>query len=91
MLQCVIVNGKKSTYRAATSLISQDSVLVPLLFLMFTNDLLHKIVPLIRLFAYDTKIITRIKSLHDCTMLQHDLTELKKLGFYALTAPNAKC
>ena len=59
---------------------------------MFINDLPDKIVALIKLFADDTKIFKRIKSLQDCIMLQYDLTELQNWSkTWLLRCNNTKC
>ena len=54
--QRVIVNGSQSSWKDVTSGIPQDSVLDPVLFLVFINDLPDVIEVLIKLFADDAKI-----------------------------------
>ena len=75
--QCVVVSGLKSNYEEVTSGIPQVSVIGPLLFLIFINDLPDNIVSLIKLFADDTKLFARIRTLQDCNRLQADLTRLQ--------------
>ena len=59
----------------------------PLLFLIFVNDIPAWIKSNIRMFAYDTKVWTRISILEDGEVLQNDLNNLTswsekwKLGF----------
>ena len=60
--QCVVVNGHKSNYEEVMSGIPQGSVIGPLLFLIFINDLPDNIVSLIKLFADDTKLFARIRT-----------------------------
>ena len=70
----MVINGQKSNYDEVTSGIPQGSVIGPLLFLIFINDLPDNIVSLINLFADDTKLFARIRTLQDCNRLQADLT-----------------
>ena len=58
--------------------VSQGSVLGPLLFLLFVNDLSDWISSNIRMFADDTKIWCIIKEIDDGLMLQCDLHNLVK-------------
>ncbi|KAJ3591290.1 hypothetical protein NHX12_009236 [Muraenolepis orangiensis] len=71
--QQVVVNGVKSTPMAVTSGISQGSVLVPLLFVIYINDLPEAVRSQIYLFADDTKIYRRINSDEDRKTLQAEL------------------
>ena len=54
--QRVVVNGAHSEWRDITSGIPQGSVLGPILFLIFINDLPKVIKCLIKLFADDAKL-----------------------------------
>ena len=56
----VILNSSSSTWKEVISGVPQGSVLGPLLFLMYVNDLPEWIKTNIRMFADDTKIWTRI-------------------------------
>ena len=58
--------------------VPQGSVLGPLLFLLFVNDLPDWISSNIRMFADDTKIWCIIKEIDDGLMLQSDLGNLVK-------------
>ena len=56
--QCVVLNGKKSSWQdVKRSGIPQGSILGPLLFLTYVNDLPRSISSQVFLFADDTKII----------------------------------
>ena len=76
--QKVIINGKSSEWKPVTSGIPQGSVLGPLLFVIYINDLPNSIISDIYMFADDTNIFKIITSDIDCQILQTDLNELKK-------------
>ena len=75
--QCVIVNGVHSSYVSVTSGVPQGSVLVPLLFLIYNNDLPDVVFNLDKLFADYTKLFARIRNLSDCQKLETDLFALQ--------------
>ena len=74
----VQVNGSFSSWRGVCSGVPQGSVLGPLLFLLFVNDLPDWIGTNIRLFADDAKIWKEISCLDDQQELQADLDRLRK-------------
>ena len=72
--QCVVVNGAKSKEKCVISGVPQGSVLGPVLFIIFINDLESVIQgSTMRFFADDTKISKRIASHEDHVILQEDL------------------
>ena len=75
---CVVLDGKQSQPAAVTSGVSQGTVLAPLLFLCFINDLPEKITSKIRLYADDVLLYSTINSAEDCNNLQEDLNTLNK-------------
>ena len=77
-VQQVGVNGERSAWHNVTSGIPQDSVLGPLLFVIFINDLAETVNSDPYLFADDTKIFKMIKSSDDSTRLQEGLTKLEE-------------
>ena len=76
--QRVTVNGAPSEWRNITSGIPQGSVLGPILFLIFINDLPKAIKCLIKLYADDAKLYQIIKSVHDRSELQVDVGKSKE-------------
>jgi ribonucleases P/MRP protein subunit RPP40 len=71
--QQVTVDGKVSTEVAVTSGVPQGSVLGPLLFIIFINDICDDISSQIRLFADDVVLYREIRSEEDRVILQSDL------------------
>ena len=73
-----VVNEQFSAWSPVISSVPQGSVLGPLLFLLYVNDLPDWIVNDIRMFADDTKIWSKISRPHDCVKLQTDLDQLHR-------------
>jgi ribonuclease P/MRP protein subunit RPP40 len=72
----VRIRGAFSDWAEVVSGVPQGSVLGPLLFLCFVNDLPDWVVSSIRMFADDTKIWTKIETAEDSQTLQRDLDKL---------------
>ena len=75
-VQQVNVNGTNSEWANITSGIPQGSVLGPILFVLYINDLPENIVSNVYMFADDTKVFKTITSPHDQHTLQNDLDYL---------------
>jgi len=56
--------------------VPQRSILGPILFLLFINDLADKISSVAKLFADDSKLYRSVRSDDDCKLLQDDLNAL---------------
>ena len=77
-IQKVIVNGSSSNWSEVTSGIPQGSVLGPLLFVIYINDLPDVVNSEAFLFADDTKLFRVIENNTDIEILQEDLTNLQE-------------
>ena len=69
-------NGQASDPVPVLSGVPQGSVLGPVLFLIFINDLPDNIRSSVRLFADNCVLYRNIHSRQDCLTLQEDLTSL---------------
>ena len=76
--QRVVVEGEESSWRPVISGVPQGSVLGPILFLIYINDLENEIGSNILKFADDTKMFRRVESQEDRHQLQSDLNKLVK-------------
>jgi hypothetical protein len=77
-VQRVTLNGKSSQWSQVTSGVPQGSVLGPVLFIVFVNDLPEETASIAQMFADDTKLFRTIKDSEDYNQLQHDIDELVK-------------
>ena len=71
--QTVVIDNEKSATVPVTSGVPQGSVLGPILFLIYINDLPDKTRSKVRLFADDTAIYLAVSNLEDAQILQQDL------------------
>jgi hypothetical protein len=76
--QRVIINGQASEYTSVVSGVPQGSVLGPILFILFINDMDEDIKGNLLKFADDTKLYTDIKDNQSANTLQDDLDKLQK-------------
>ncbi len=74
--QTVVLEGETSSEVPVTSGVPQGSVLGPLLFLLYINDLPDTIKSQVRLFADDTAVYLTLDSNLTCKSLQDDLDRL---------------
>ena len=90
--QRVIVNGKASDWKPVTSGVPEGSLLAPLLFSMFINDLPCELESGCLMYADDVKIYRKIISPADELSLQRDLDQLSAWSVrWGLTLNPAKC
>ena len=76
--QCVVIDGAKSIPRDVTSGVPQGSILGPLFFVLFIDDISEVISDgtNIALYADDTKIWRKIECWNDHNILQNDIDAL---------------
>ncbi|KAK6178413.1 hypothetical protein SNE40_013205 [Patella caerulea] len=74
--QQVKVNGEPSDWKPVTSGIPQGSVLGPVLFVIFINDLPEIVQSLVEMFADDTKIFLPIHDANSHQIIQNDIHSL---------------
>ena len=76
--QQVVLDGKSSSPAPVTSGVPQGTVLGPLLFLVYINDLPSRATSSVRLFADDCLLYRVIKGHQDAERLQADLNQLQE-------------
>ena len=90
--QRVVMDGATSDWCSVSSGVPQGSVLGPLLFLIYVNDLPDKLKSNIKLYADDAKLYREIKSVEDCQILQNDILEMEEwANIWQLTFNPLKC
>jgi hypothetical protein len=93
-LQRVTLNGASSDWLHVTSGVPQGSILGPLLFILYINDLPNCLSEntLCAIFADDTKIYRHITSHQDLTILQRDINTVNAWSkTWGLTFNQKKC
>ena len=80
--QRVVINGTHSSWTRVGWSVPQGSILGPILFLLYINDMPDVVTnSLIVMFADDAKCFKAIDSLTDCTVFQNDLDSLSVWSF----------
>ena len=74
--QQVTIEGDKSSTAKVTSGVPQETVLGPLMFLLYINDIGNDITSKIRLFADDSQLYLAISTKDDCKRQQQDLDRM---------------
>ena len=71
--QSVVIDGASSKPVSALSGVPQGTVLGPLMFLLYINDITDRVPSTLRLFADDCLLYRKIQSSHDSILLHKDL------------------
>ena len=74
--QRMVVEGKSSSWENVKSGIPQGTVLRPILFVIFMNDLTDNLTSMTKLFADDTKVYSEVNNCKDASSLQEDVETL---------------
>ena len=77
--QGVLLNGQASSWRPVLAGVPQGSILGPLLFLIYINDLPNELKSNAKLFADDTSLFTIVKDkTESANILSNNLSEISK-------------
>ena len=74
----IMVRGEYSEWVDVISGVPQGSVLGPILFLIYVNDIPETVNCSIKMFADDTTLFRTVKTIDDCNILQNDLNTLSQ-------------
>lgn len=88
-----MLNGEFSSWKPVTSGVPQGSVLGPVLFIIYVNDLPDSLESFCKIFADDTKVYTAVDKRSDQEKLQQDLLKLSdwsRLWLLEFSVPKCK-
>ena len=90
--QQVVINGSASIPIQVTSRVPQGTVLGPLFFLLFINDISNNLTSNVRLFADYCLLCLPVKSDNDTSLLQNALLKLEEwLNTWLMKFNTTKC
>lgn len=75
-----MIRDKVSTWKEVISGVPQGSVLAPIMFAIYVNDMDEGVTSYMSFFADDAKLLRRLESKRDCEQLQDDLEKIWKWG-----------
>ena len=71
-----VVKDEQSEWREVKSGVPQGSVLAPIMFLIYVNDMTEGVSSYISLFADDATLLRKIGNHKDCEQLQNDINKI---------------
>jgi len=71
-----VIKDQKSEWCRVISGVPQGSVLAPVMFLVYMNDMVEGVNSYVSLFADDAKLLRKVKTIADCESLQRDLDKI---------------
>ena len=90
--QRVVLRNGVSSWQNVLSGVPQGSILGPLLFLIYVNDMPDIVATTAKMFADDTKVYNKIKVIENCHELQDDLNNLSAWSYkWLLRFNETKC
>ena len=80
--QRVVLNGQTSSWKPVLAGVPQDSILGPILFLVYINDLPNELKSNAKLFADDTSLFTVVKDKNESgNILNNDLQSISRWAY----------
>ena len=80
----MVLNGQSSSWEEVSAGVPQGSALVPLLFLMYINDLSCGLSSTTKLFADDTSLFSVVHVTQSTNELNDDLEKISNLGYHLM-------
>ena len=73
-----VIRNTKSSWMEVTSGVPQGSVLAPIMFVIYINDMTEGVTSYMNMFADDAKILRRVRNEEDCVALNQDLERVSE-------------
>ena len=90
--QRVVINGKFSNWQYVSSGVPQGSILGPLLFITYINDIPSAVSSNVKIFADDVTLYATVQTVQDCQILQDDLNSISRwCDMWQLRLNPSKC